>query len=1405
MEVIKKKVNFVPRDYQLYYLEKAKEQNVIICLGTGSGKTFITIMLLKDYGLQLRVYKKKAIFLAPTNPLVKQQSDEISKHTVYNTEAFYGELGVDTWNQERWNNEINKNEVLVLTPDIFLTILTKQLISLDQICVIIFDEAHWGGYKRKKNGYEQTGHAYKQIMNYIIDKQYHNKIRIVGTTASVINACFNSMHLSECCDEMERTYNARILGEFDFDPSFLAEPNIIIWLYHMDLFVNNNFKKLLGVHSTLGDIIRVNKVEDEDELIKNRLNLLNGYLAERMLVKPKYVQRMIRDLLDIQQDLGAYPAYFACKEFRKELLKQSKNLTSSDSKDVHLINLADGFLKFCENIYFKCFDRLKVISKDNTILNLLSPKVLRLLDIIHWYTQRRDDYAILIFIEKVIDSFAISNILKELATEERFSHLKPDFFVGVNNDYQNFGFIKDAIKNFKSTIQKFKDGNLNILCTTSVLEEGIDIGKCNLVIRFSAPKTYREFVQSKGRARAKDSFFVIMHDDVSKIESSISTYKRTEEYLNHKFKLSKTEEFKKQVLPADYQRESEEEFIESKTGAQMMLHEAGPYIQRYLIKKGSKHHLANFKVEEYPSIGFRIKLNLQGVTPLTNEVEGKVYEKKEDALNSACLAAIRSLYEMEQLDDHFIPIKEEVVIQRCKLINSEYSKEEADELNFIFKHSKQRLLFFKQISNYNFFKKYFIESGYNLYEIEFKTSDEILLSNKFKIGLLTQLLLPKNCEKTSIYSSQHVTVVNLNLITNIPLSHELLDFIGDFNKTLFKSAIPLFKKRNDLKFNNDKLIFKFVFLDGCKSIDCEQMRKILQFSVDQPDVQMITDDQNIVRAIHTNTNYKLISVRSGVLPSHQFDLKGELISYNEYYKKKYNIVIENQHDEFYKLEKADLNRSQYSIFMKEDKNEEESKSSFDIYIPKELLIISPINKELHYKINSLLPLIYRIKQKIVLKNLCASLNRDVLEIETGTELENLVEDLERNSASYQNDIDDYIYQEYKRKNRDLPYLESSSSSSSEESAIEDDINDYKEANVLFQKTLNMVKKSFKKETKVHRVIQAHEDIVHPSIKQVALDDFLNESLNACLKMECFSDVNLYIEKFASKFQAIIDSKNHVSMRSFYDMEPKLKKRKLNESEDLIKFNFNQWTNENSNRYIIDPYHLLQALTLKSADDGVNLERLEFLGDCFLKLVTCCILFEIYIDFPIGDLNIIKNNAVSNRNLYGISRRKQLVEFLFGDKFLACVNWMPDGFSYEGPTPNCIETPVTLVDRFGFRTMNLNLVDRSSYQTFKPKSISDGIEALIGGVLLTSGMRNACLFMKYLGLYSDDFKMDIDHKQEDWFKQYDPLEHELEEQRKRLLLFSEDMYMKNDFHSLEEMIDYKFNNKALLVQAFKHVS
>ena len=75
-----------PRNYQVEIFEKAKNQNSIIYLDTGRGKTFISIMLISNLlGIKLPIFEKpdidctkKIIFLVCDTALIEQQKNTIS-------------------------------------------------------------------------------------------------------------------------------------------------------------------------------------------------------------------------------------------------------------------------------------------------------------------------------------------------------------------------------------------------------------------------------------------------------------------------------------------------------------------------------------------------------------------------------------------------------------------------------------------------------------------------------------------------------------------------------------------------------------------------------------------------------------------------------------------------------------------------------------------------------------------------------------------------------------------------------------------------------------------------------------------------------------------------------------------------------------------------------------------------------------------------------------------------------------------------------------------------------------------------------------------------------------------------------------------------------------------------------
>lgn len=79
-------------------------------------------------------------------------------------------------------------------------------------------------------------------------------------------------------------------------------------------------------------------------------------------------------------------------------------------------------------------------------------------------------------------------------------------------------------------LRKFRAHETNLLIATSIVEEGVDIPKCNLVVRFDLPTEYRSYVQSKGRARAPVSNYIMLADRerTKTFEEDLKTYKAIE-------------------------------------------------------------------------------------------------------------------------------------------------------------------------------------------------------------------------------------------------------------------------------------------------------------------------------------------------------------------------------------------------------------------------------------------------------------------------------------------------------------------------------------------------------------------------------------------------------------------------------------------------------------------------------------------------------------------------------------------------------------------------------------------------------------------------------------------------------------------------------------------------------------
>jgi ERCC4-related helicase len=103
------------------------------------------------------------------------------------------------------------------------------------------------------------------------------------------------------------------------------------------------------------------------------------------------------------------------------------------------------------------------------------------------------------------------------------------FFISARGKFEYDAGADEARKKLDATLSDFRGGRLNCLVSTSVLEEGMDVKTCNLVVRFDRIQTYRSYVQSKGRARARPSSFVIMENAKNRSRSEIEVYREIED------------------------------------------------------------------------------------------------------------------------------------------------------------------------------------------------------------------------------------------------------------------------------------------------------------------------------------------------------------------------------------------------------------------------------------------------------------------------------------------------------------------------------------------------------------------------------------------------------------------------------------------------------------------------------------------------------------------------------------------------------------------------------------------------------------------------------------------------------------------------------------------------------------
>ncbi|KAF9546000.1 hypothetical protein EC957_010275 [Mortierella hygrophila] len=468
-----------PRAYQQEVADRAIEGNVIAVSDTGSGKTLISVILLKHMVAKARQeakqtgrQRKVAFFVVNKVPLVFQQLAYICNNSDIKAEAVCGAMGADNYDEERWNSIFEKSELVVLTGQILFNILSHAYIKIDLCSLFIFDECH----------HATKNHAYRKIMTEFYPEA-HERPKIFGMTASPPK---DKGAVKFAAVELEKTMDCKIItASYDEVLKFTQRPRERVVNY-------------TGVKLGTGPV----PAEDVTREF-SRLSVAEQQSCEQLVAMLKDDKRLNNAVMWYQVAIAELGPWFGSKSWRYILdtLKEDIQLTDNNLRAQRL-----DLIQRAEQIATSMAK-----SRLDLELSQVTQKVRELVKVLQ-EAGLQSGFCGILFVERRPTAHTMKDFLDEC---KKFG---PEFgldFIqsAVLTGHGGKGDVKEHHMNIKAQrkiLEGFRKGTYNLLIATDVAEEGIDIDRCRLVIRFDVKNTVISHIQSRGRARDPNSEYIIM-------------------------------------------------------------------------------------------------------------------------------------------------------------------------------------------------------------------------------------------------------------------------------------------------------------------------------------------------------------------------------------------------------------------------------------------------------------------------------------------------------------------------------------------------------------------------------------------------------------------------------------------------------------------------------------------------------------------------------------------------------------------------------------------------------------------------------------------------------------------------------------------------------------------------------
>ncbi len=449
------------RTYQIAITATALMKNTLVVLPTGLGKTVISLLVVAS---RLHNREGKALFLAPTKPLVEQHANFFRRNLKIPSDqivSLSGEVPPDK-RLQLWN----KAKIIVSTPQVIENDLISGRISLEDVVHVTFDEAH-----RAVGNY-----SYVFIARVYVEQAKDPLILAMtaspGSDMERIEEVIRNLYIEE----------VEVRTEWDDDVKPYVHEKRIEWIR-------------VEMPKELKEVVKILK-----ECIELRLMRLEG-----LGVKARDLSK--KELLALQEALQS-EAY----DSGDQRLFEALSVLAEILKIQHAIELIetqglDALKHYLRRMIVEARSRggskasKSVVSDPNfkkAVVKALKcevehPKLEKLKDIVLGQLKSNPSSRIMVFTNFRDSAEVITRELRGMGIEAVR-------FVGQADRENDRGLRQ---REQVEIVERFKKGEIKVLVATSVGEEGLDIPEVDLVVFYEAIPSEIRSIQRKGRTGRK--------------------------------------------------------------------------------------------------------------------------------------------------------------------------------------------------------------------------------------------------------------------------------------------------------------------------------------------------------------------------------------------------------------------------------------------------------------------------------------------------------------------------------------------------------------------------------------------------------------------------------------------------------------------------------------------------------------------------------------------------------------------------------------------------------------------------------------------------------------------------------------------------------------------------------------